>query len=63
MDDAGFSALLTADGWALLEALPPYREDAALGLGERLRAEGTPLAGPRVVLSEARCPLLPADAG
>ena len=40
MDDAGFSALLTADGWALLEALPPYREDAALGLGERLRAEG-----------------------
>ena len=40
MDDAGLSALLTADGWALLEALPPYREDAALGLGERLRADG-----------------------
>lgn len=40
VDDPGFSALLTADGWALLEALPPYREDAALRLGERLRADG-----------------------
>lgn len=40
MDSTGLSALLTADGWALLEALPPYREDAAMGLGERLRAEG-----------------------
>ncbi len=40
MDPAGLTALLTADGWALLEALPPYREDAALGLGERLRQQG-----------------------
>ncbi len=40
MDDAGLSALLTADGWALLEALPPYREDDAMRLGERLRADG-----------------------
>ena len=40
MDAAGLSALLTPDGWALLEALPPYREDAAMGLAERLRNEG-----------------------
>jgi alkylated DNA nucleotide flippase Atl1 len=30
---------------------------------ELLRAEGTPLAGPRVVLSQARCPLLPPERG
>ncbi|SDQ13406.1 class I SAM-dependent methyltransferase [Quadrisphaera sp. DSM 44207] len=40
MDPAGLSALLTPDGWALLEALPPYREDAAMGLAQRLREQG-----------------------
>ena len=34
------SALLTPDGWALLESLPPYQESQAMVLGERLRAEG-----------------------
>ena len=40
MDTSGISALLTSEGWALLESLPPYEEDAALGLGEALRAAG-----------------------
>jgi hypothetical protein len=34
------SALLTPDGWALLESLPPYQESQAMVLAERLRAEG-----------------------
>ena len=32
--------LLTPAGWALLATLPPYRQDEALALGERLRAQG-----------------------
>ncbi len=32
--------LLTPEGWALLESLPPYDERHAMPLGERLRAEG-----------------------
>ena len=32
--------LLTPTGWALLATLPPYRQDEALALGERLRAQG-----------------------
>lgn len=33
-------ALLTPEGWALLEQLPPYDESTSLQLGERLRQEG-----------------------
>jgi len=33
-------ALLTPEGWRLLESLPPYDEKSALRLGARLRAEG-----------------------
>lgn len=40
MDNAGLSALLTPQGWALLEALPPYDEATALSLGQRLRDDG-----------------------
>ncbi len=34
------ATLLTPEGWALLEALPPYDEASALALGERLRRGG-----------------------
>ena len=44
MDLEGISALLTEQGWALLESLPPYDEDQAMALGERLRAAGHPAA-------------------
>ena len=40
MDLEGISTLLTRDGWALLESLPPYDEATAMALGERLRREG-----------------------
>ncbi len=33
-------SLLTADGWALLESLPPYAESQAMALAERLRTQG-----------------------
>jgi SAM-dependent methyltransferase len=33
-------ALLTPQGWALLESLPPYDEHHVLALGEQLRAQG-----------------------
>lgn len=54
MDDTGLPALLTADGWALLEALPPYSEDAAMGLGERLRADGVDPALVAAALTQSR---------
>src|SRR4051812_18294140 len=37
---AGMRSLLTPQGWALLERLPPYEQSRAFALGERLRAEG-----------------------
>jgi hypothetical protein len=40
VDLDGISSLLTSQGWALLEALPPYDQREALSLGERLRREG-----------------------
>ena len=40
MDDDGLRLLLSRDGWALLESLPPYDEDAALGLATSLRGQG-----------------------
>lgn len=40
MELEGLAALLTRDGWSLLEALPPYDRVQALAVGERLRAEG-----------------------
>lgn len=40
MDLAGLATLLTPDGWALLEALPPYDESIAIRLGEHLREQG-----------------------
>lgn len=40
MDSDGLSSLLTEQGWALLESLPPYDERLALSLGEQLRRNG-----------------------
>jgi THUMP domain-like len=40
MDLAGLATLLTPEGWALLEALPPYDETIAIRLGEHLREQG-----------------------
>ena len=54
MDLAGISGLLTEQGWALLESLPPYREDDALGLGEQLRAAGHDPALVAAALTQSR---------
>ncbi|MFP5334294.1 MAG: THUMP-like domain-containing protein [Actinomycetes bacterium] len=54
MDLAGLSALLTPGGWALLEALPPYREDAALSLAERLKGDGVDPALVAAALTQSR---------
>lgn len=54
MDVDGLSQLLTPQGWALLEALPPYREDAALQLAERLKAEGVDPALVAAALTQSR---------
>ena len=40
MDPDGLRLLLAPDGWALLSALPPYRDEDALALGTALRAQG-----------------------
>ncbi|WP_136519215.1 class I SAM-dependent methyltransferase [Cellulomonas telluris] len=40
MDLAGLAKLLHPEGWALLQALPPYDERLALPLAERLQREG-----------------------
>ncbi len=40
MDPDGLRLLLSPEGWALLGALPPYREEDALALGTALRAKG-----------------------
>jgi hypothetical protein len=40
MDLAGLATLLTPEGWALLEALPPYDESTAIRLGEHLSEQG-----------------------
>ena len=54
MDLEAIAALLTPEGWALLESLPAYTEDDALTLGERLRSEGHPSALVAAALTQAR---------
>ena len=46
--------LLTPDGWALLESLPPYDERLAIPLGERLRSEGHDPAMVSAALTQSR---------
>src|SRR5690348_2289751 len=40
MDLAGLATLLTPQGWALLEALPPYDERTTIRLDQHLREQG-----------------------
>ena len=51
------ASLLTPEGWALLEALPPYDEGTAIRLGQHLREQGhdpvTVAAGSRACKSRA----------
>src|SRR4051812_45543398 len=47
-------SLLTPDGWALLESLPPYDERLAIPLGERLRSEGHDPAMVAAALTQSR---------
>lgn len=46
--------LLTPQGWALLESLPPYDEQQAITLGERLRSQGHPPALVAAALTQSR---------
>ena len=54
MDLEGISALLTEQGWALLESLPPYDEAEAMALAERLRAAGHPPPLVAAALTQSR---------
>jgi SAM-dependent methyltransferase len=47
-------ALLTPQGWALLESLPPYDEQHVLRLGEQLRADGHDPSLVAAVLTQSR---------
>ncbi len=53
-DLAGMRTLLTPGGWALLESLPPYDEQLAMPLGERLRSEGHDPALVAAALTQSR---------
>ncbi len=46
--------VLRPDGWALLEALPPYDATSALTLGTRLREAGTPPETVAAALTQSR---------
>jgi THUMP domain-like len=54
VDVDGISGLLTEQGWALLESLPPYSEQAAIALGERLRRDGHDPALVAAALTQCR---------
>ena len=54
MDLEAIGALLTPEGWALLESLPGYDEQQAMALGERLRREGHPPALVAAALTQTR---------
>jgi len=54
VDLTGISGLLTEQGWALLESLPPYDEHEALALGEQLRRQGHDAALVAAALTQSR---------
>jgi len=54
VDLEAIGALLTPEGWALLESLPPYDEDDAISLGEKLRAQGHPSHLVAAALTQSR---------
>lgn len=54
MDDDGLARLLRPEGWALLQALPPYDERVALPLAERLHKDGFEPALVAAALTQSR---------
>lgn len=54
MDASALAKLLDPDGWALLNALPPYDEKLAMVLSERLRAKGLDPELVAVALTQSR---------
>ncbi|GAA1974196.1 50S ribosomal protein L11 methyltransferase [Isoptericola halotolerans] len=54
MDPASLTKLLSPEGWALLNALPPYDEAQAMVLATRLRAEGVDPDLAAAVLTQSR---------
>jgi hypothetical protein len=54
MDSEGLAALMTPQGWQLLETLPEYDEATAMRLGERLRDEGLDPALVAAALTQSR---------
>ncbi|WP_407318914.1 class I SAM-dependent methyltransferase [Isoptericola halotolerans] len=54
MDAASLTKLLSPEGWALLNALPPYDEGQAMVLATRLRAEGVDPDLAAAVLTQSR---------
>ncbi|MFC8191407.1 methyltransferase domain-containing protein [Cellulomonas sp. NPDC057328] len=54
MDDAALAKLLHPEGWALLQALPPYDERLALPLAERLQREGLDAGLVAAALTQSR---------
>jgi len=54
MDAASVSKLLSPDGWALLNSLPPYDESQAMALATRLRADGVDAELAAAALTQSR---------
>ncbi len=54
MDLDGIAALLTPEGWTLLESLPSYPEQDPITLGERLRRDGHPPVLVAAALTQSR---------
>jgi hypothetical protein len=54
VDLEAIAALLTPEGWTLLESLPGYDESQAMSLGEQLRRAGHPPALVAAALTQAR---------
>ena len=54
MDSDGLRLLLEPEGWSLLAALPPYREEEALALAAALRARGLDPALVSAALTQSR---------
>ncbi|MEP7766107.1 SAM-dependent methyltransferase [Sanguibacter sp. 25GB23B1] len=54
MDPSALAKLLDPDGWALLNAMPPYDEKLAMVLSERLRAKGLDPELVALVLTQSR---------
>lgn len=54
MDAASVSKLLSPDGWALLNSLPPYDEKQAMALATRLRSAGVDADLAAAALTQSR---------